>query len=146
MQVALRTVGDPAIMTASIRDAMKSVDPDLPLTKVAKLSTLVDRSLTQPRFAMLLVGAFGVLSLVLASVGMYGVISYSVTQRTREIGIRMALGAERGRVFNMVLRQGVHLAAAGILIGLVSAYAAMRVLLSFLYGVGASDPLTFVSL
>lgn len=145
MQVALRTGGDPTKMIASIRDAMRSVDPDLPLAKVATLSTLVDRSLTQPRFAMLLVTAFGVLSLVLASVGIYGVISYSVTQRTREIGIRMALGAERTSVFGMVVRQGVALAAAGIVIGLVGAFGSTRILRTFLYNVRPSDPLTFCS-
>ena len=113
MQVALRAVGDPTTMTGSIREAMKSVDPDLPLAKVAKLSSLVESSLTQARFSVLLLAPFGVLSVVLASVGMYGVISHSVTQRTREIGIRMALGAERATVFSMVLEQGPPLGRYG---------------------------------
>ncbi|MBZ5605789.1 MAG: ABC transporter permease [Acidobacteriia bacterium] len=143
MQIALRTAADPAGMTASIRQAMRSVDPALPLAKVAALTTLVQQSLAQPRFAMLLLAAFSVLALVLASVGMYGAISYSVAQRTQEIGIRMALGAERATVFGMVLSQGARLTAAGIAIGLVGAEGTMRLLSGFLYGVRPADPLTF---
>jgi len=143
MQVAVRTTADPAQMTASLRDAMRAVDPDLPLARVATLSTLLDRSLTQPRFAMLLLAAFGVLALTLASIGMYGVISYSVTQRTREIGVRMALGAERASVFSMVLGEGARLAGLGVAIGLAGAFAGARAMSSFLYGVRPSDPLTF---
>jgi predicted lysophospholipase L1 biosynthesis ABC-type transport system permease subunit len=143
MEVALRVIGDPARATTSLREAMKWVDPDLPLAKVATLSELVKRSLNQPRFAMLLLGAFGLLALTLAAVGMYGVISYSVTHRTQEIGVRMALGAKRATVFGMVLGHGARLAAAGIALGLVGAWAATRTLASFLYGVRASDPVTF---
>lgn len=143
MQVALRTAYDPATITQSVRRAMKSVDPALPLAKVATLSELVDRSLTQPRFVMLLIAAFGALSLLLASVGMYGAISYSVTQRTQEIGIRMALGAERVSVFAMVVKQGLGLAVLGLALGLLGAFGATRALSSFLYGVRPFDPLTF---
>jgi ABC-type antimicrobial peptide transport system permease subunit len=95
---------------------------------------------------MLLVGFFGLLALLLAAVGIYGVISYSVGQRTREIGIRMALGAQRGKVFEMILRQGLMLAGSGIALGVVAALGVGRMLAGFLYGVGASDPLTFISL
>jgi predicted permease len=143
MQVALRTVADPAQTASAIRQAMHSVDPDLPVAKVATLTELVDRSLTQPRFAMLLLSAFGTLALLLASIGMYGVISYSVTQRTQEIGVRMALGAARSSVFRMILSQGMRLAGAGIAIGLIGALAVTRAMSSFLYGVQPADPLTF---
>jgi putative ABC transport system permease protein len=122
---------------------MHTVDPELPLAKTATLSALVNRSLNQPRFAMLLLAGFGALALVLASVGMYGAVSHSVTQRTREIGIRMALGAERTHVFTMVLVQGARLAGAGIAIGLIASLAVARTMAAFLYGVRPLDPLTF---
>jgi predicted permease len=143
MRVALRSKTGPASLIQSIREAIHSLDPDLPLAKVAMLTTLVDDSLSQPRFAMLLLASFGVLALALASVGMYGVISYSVMQRTQEIGIRMALGAEGRNVFRMVLSQGARLAGLGIAIGLLAALALTRVMASFLFGVQPTDPLTF---
>jgi predicted permease len=143
MRVALRTKADPTAMTESVRDAVHAIDPDLPLAKVATLTTLVDDSMAQPRFSVFLLGAFGVLALLLASIGMYGVISYSVLQRTQEIGIRMALGAQRRTVFGMVLGQGARLAGLGIAIGLVGALGVTRLMASFLYGVRPTDPVTF---
>jgi predicted permease len=143
MRVALRTKADPAAMTESVRENIHAIDPDLPLAKVATLATLVDDSMAQPRFSVLLLGAFGVLALLLASIGMYGVISYSVLQRTQEIGIRMALGAQRRKVFGMVLGQGARLAGLGIAIGLIAALGVTRLMASFLYGVRPTDPLTF---
>ena len=145
MRVALRTKVEPASMTESVREAIHSLDPELPLAKVATLTTLVDDSLSQPRFAMLLLASFGVLALLLASIGMYGVISYSVMQRTQEIGIRIALGAERRKVFAMVLGQGARLAGLGIAIGLVAALGLTRIMASFLFGVRPTDPLTFAA-
>jgi predicted permease len=145
MQVAVRTSDDPARATAGIRQAMRSVDPDLPLAKVATLTALRDRSLTQPRFAMLLLSGFGVLALLLAAIGMYGVISHSVTQRTQEIGIRVALGADKSTVFRMVLGQGARLAGAGISAGLIGAFAVTRTMANFLYGVRPFDPATFAA-
>jgi putative ABC transport system permease protein len=143
MQVALRTAADPETMIARVRNAIHDVDPALPLAKIASLKDLVNESMSQTRFAMLLLGAFGALALVLASVGMYGVISYFVAQRTQEIGIRMALGAARATVFGMVLSQGARLAAAGIAIGSIGALVAVRTLSTFLYNVRPADPLTF---
>jgi len=145
MRVALRTKTEPASMTESVRQAIHSLDPELPLAKVATLTTLVEDSLSQPRFAMLLLASFGVLALLLASIGMYGVISYSVMQRTQEIGIRMALGAERRKVFAMVLGQGARLAGLGIAFGLVAALGLTRIMASFLFGVRPTDPLTFAA-
>jgi predicted permease len=145
LHVTLRTKADPASLTASVRETIQSLDPELPLSKVATLTTLVDDSLSQPRFAMLLLACFGVLALLLASIGMYGVISYSVLQRTQEIGIRMALGAERSNVFRMVLGQGARLAAIGIAIGLLAAVGITRLMSSFLYGVQSTDPFTFAA-
>jgi predicted permease len=144
MQVALRTTQDPATISGVIRHALDSVDPDLPLAKPATLASLVDDSVVQPRFSMLLLASFGVVALFLASIGMYGVISYSVLQRTQEIGVRMALGAERPAIFAMIVGQGARLAGIGIAVGLAVAFAVTRLMASFLYGVRATDPLTFV--
>jgi predicted permease len=143
MRVALRTKADPASATETVRENIHAIDPDLPLAKVATLTTLVDDSMSQPRFSVFLLGSFGALALLLASIGMYGVISYSVLQRTQEIGIRMALGAQRRKVFGMVLGQGARLAGLGIGIGLVAALGVTRLMASFLYGVRPTDPLTF---
>jgi putative ABC transport system permease protein len=144
MQFAVRTKADPASVTAGARAAIRSVDPDLPIAKVAPLTLLVEDSLTQPRFSVLLLGAFGVLALILASIGIYGVISYSVSQRTREIGVRVALGAQRRNVLGLVLGQGARLAALGIVIGLIAAFVVTRLMASLLFGVRTTDPLTFV--
>jgi len=145
MRVALRTKVDPASMTKSVRVAIHSGDPDLPLAKIATLTTLVNDSLSQPRFAMLLLAAFSLLALLLASIGMYGVISYAVAQRLQEIGIRMALGAERRNVFGMVLGHGARLAGLGIAIGLLVALGVTRLMSSFLYGIESTDPFTFAA-
>jgi predicted permease len=143
MRVALRTKTDPASITESVREAIHSLDPDLPLAKVATLTTLVNDSMAQPRFSMLLLTSFGMLALALASIGMYGVISYSVMQRTQEIGVRMALGAARQNVFAMVLGRGARLVSLGIGIGVVAALGVTRTMASFLFGVAPTDPLTF---
>lgn len=145
MQFAVRTKIDDASIGESIRQAVHAVDPNLPVAKFATLTTLVDTSMTADRFSMILVGSFGVLALILASIGMYGVISYSVMQRTPEIGIRMALGAKRSQIFLMVLRDGTYLAMTGTSIGLVAALAAARLMRRFLYGVQPTDPTTFLA-
>jgi predicted permease len=145
MGVVLRTYQDPASVTTSARQAMHSLDPDLPLANVKPLAHIVEDSMAGPRFAVLLLGAFGILALLLATIGMYGVISYGVAQRTQEIGIRMALGAQRRAIFQMVLNQGARIAFLGIGIGLAVAFGATRLMDSFLYGVQATDPLTFIA-
>jgi len=145
MQVALRTKADPASLAGSVREALRSVDPDLPAARVATLAALVDDSMAQPRFSLLLLGSFGGLALVLAMIGMYGVISYSVQQRTQEIGVRMAMGASRGDVLRLVIGLGARLAALGIMIGLLTAWIVTRTMASFLYGVQPTDPLTFAA-
>ena len=143
MQVALRTTSDLAVSTGFARDAVRSVDPDLPLANVRMLEEIVSESMTQPRFSMLLVTIFGALAVALAAVGMYGVIAYSVTQRTQEIGIRMALGASRSDILKMIIGQSARFAAAGVLIGIAAALAVTPMIRSFLFGVPPSDPLTF---
>jgi putative ABC transport system permease protein len=143
MHVVLRTKADPASAVGGVREAIRGLDPDLPVAKVTTLAALVDDSVAGPRFSMLLLGAFGTLALLLAFLGMYGVISYSVTQRTREIGIRMALGAQPRTVLGMVLGQGARLAGLGIALGLVTAQGVSRTMASLLYGVKPTDASTF---
>jgi predicted permease len=143
MHVAIRTHGDPAAMTASARGAIRAVDPDLPIANARTLETVAGDAIVQPRFAMLVLTAFGVLALVLACVGLYGAVSVSVAQRTQEIGVRMALGAPRSRVLAMVLREGARVASLGIALGVVASFAVLRTMTSFLYGVEPTDPVTF---
>jgi predicted permease len=136
--------GEPGAVAAAVRRAIKEVNPKLPIFEVATLSEQVDRSLVQQKLIARLSSLFGLLALLLAAVGIYGVISYSVTQRTREIGVRMALGAERHDVLRLVLGQGAKLALAGALIGLGASWALTRWIESLLFNVSAADPATFV--
>jgi putative ABC transport system permease protein len=143
MYVVLRTRAAPESVLAGVREVVHGLDRDLPIAKLTTLAGLVDNSLAAPRFSMLLLGAFGTLALLLAFLGMYGVISYGVTQRTREIGIRMALGARPGAVLGLVLGQGARLAGIGIAAGLVMARSASGLMAHFLYGVRPTDTRTF---
>ena len=144
MTVAIRTVGNPLALLSAARDAVHSIDPNLPLASVNTMDKLVESSVGQRKLSMILLGVFSAIAMLLASIGIYGVMSYSVTQRSRELGIRMALGAARTRVLALVVGQGMALAAAGVAIGLVSAFALTRLLTSQLFGVGATDPVTFM--
>ncbi|HLW51885.1 MAG TPA: ABC transporter permease [Candidatus Angelobacter sp.] len=145
MSLVVRSLGEADSVAGSIRGAVQSLDPDLPLANVTTLQTLVNDSLAQPRFSMLLLAGFAGLAVGLAAIGIYGVISYSVGQRTQEIGIRMALGARRQTIFAMILNEGLGIAVAGIAIGLVAALGATRLMASFLYGIKPFDPLTFAA-
>ncbi|HJQ22318.1 MAG TPA: ABC transporter permease [Blastocatellia bacterium] len=142
-QFVLRTSGEPAPLTAAVKQTMAEIDPALPVSHIRPMQQIVSESIAAERFNMALMGLFAGLGLALAGIGLYGVMSYSVAQRMHEIGIRMALGARRGAVLTMVIRQGVGLALAGVGIGLVGAFALTRLLSSLLYGVSATDPLTF---
>jgi predicted permease len=145
LHVVVRTItDDPQSMTASVRAAVRAVDPDLPIAHVTTLEAIAADTMVRPRFAMLVLSAFGLLALVLACVGLYGVVSGSVAQRTQEIGVRMALGAPRRRVFVMVLGDGARVAGLGIAIGGVASLAVLQTGKSFLYGVEPTDPATFV--
>jgi putative ABC transport system permease protein len=144
MFVVVQTAGDPASLTGSVRGAIASIDKDLPVFRVSTMDNLVAESLTQRRFAMLLLGLFAFVALALAVVGIYGVMSYMVAQRTNEIGIRMALGAQFGDVLKMVVGQGMLPVLIGVCLGVGGAFAATRLMASLLYGVTATDPLTFV--
>jgi putative ABC transport system permease protein len=122
-----------------VKREVESLDPDQPIGRITSMDEAIASSLATRRLTMALLGAFAVLALVLASVGLYGVMALTVTQRTRELGIRMALGAERTNIFKLVLSQGMALIAIGIGIGLIGAIAAGRALMSLLYNVGAID-------
>lgn len=141
--IVVKTEGDPKALVRSISAAVSSVDPDLPLAGVKTVDELVDEAFAIDRFTVVLFSCFGVLGLLLAAVGIYGVMAFAVGQRTHEFGIRMALGAERARVVNLVLKEGVILAVCGAVLGLVGAYFVGRAMQSTLYGVGAFDAYAF---
>ena len=141
--VTVRSAAAESAVTSILRSELASADPDLPFGDLVTLQSVVDKSVDEPRFRTLLIGTFALLAVVLAAVGVYGLISYSVTQRTREIGIRVALGAQPRQVLLPVVREGVALALVGIGIGLVGALVLTRILSAFLFGVGATDPITF---
>ncbi len=139
----VHTSGDPLAIASSIRAAMRGVDLDLPVSRLRSLEEVRNISVAAQRFNLLLFGLFAVLALVLAAVGIYGVMAYSVAQRTREIGIRVAIGAQRGEVARLVLGEGARHAGLGVLLGLAGALALTRLMTSLLYGVRPTDPLTF---
>jgi putative ABC transport system permease protein len=139
----VRTQGEPAGMSAAVQTEIQAIDPDLPAFAVQPMSEVISDSVSDPRFNLMVFGVFAGLALVLATVGIYGVISYSVTQRTREIGIRMAIGASPAGVVRMVVKQGAALGLIGICIGLGGAFALTRLISTLLFGIEATDPLTF---
>jgi putative ABC transport system permease protein len=145
MNVVARSPGGVAGVASAVRAQVHAIDPELPVDTARPLSEVVHESVAEPRFRTLLLGGFAVTALVLAAIGVYGLISYSVTQRTREIGIRVALGASARQVVGPILREGLTLALAGIAIGAAGAVAATRFLESLLFGVAPTDPLTFAA-
>jgi putative ABC transport system permease protein len=141
----VRATGDAAQITAAVRGVAKELAPNLPLLNVQTLGDRVDQSLDGQRSQTRLLAFFGLLALLLSSIGIYGVMAYSVAQRTREIGIRMALGARSQNVLSMVVRQGMALVMGGVALGLIGAFAVTRLIGSLLFKVGAADPATFVA-
>jgi len=139
-----RTSVQPESLAAAIRQEVATLDSELPVYGVKTMPEYLDRLLSAPKSVAGLVGVFGLVALLMAAVGLYGVMSYSVAQRSREIGIRMALGSPAATVFSLILKQGMRLALAGVAIGLLAAFGLTRLMTSLLYGVSATDPLTFV--
>jgi putative ABC transport system permease protein len=137
--------GEPESMTAAVRAAVAALDPTLPLGAFQTLEEVASDSVSRPRFALVLLGAFAFLALVLAAVGTYGVISYATSQRAREMGIRMALGARRVEVVRLVVGQGMVLGVAGIALGIAGALVITRSLSGLLYDVKPGDPVTLVT-
>jgi putative ABC transport system permease protein len=143
--VVIRSSGDPLALTASVREAVREVDRDLPIANIRSMDQIMSSMSGDARFRTLLLGVFAAVALLLAAIGIYGVIAYSVAQRAREIGIRIAIGAQNRDVLRLVVGQGMKLALLGVGIGIAGALAFMRVLSGMLFNVSATDPLTFVS-
>ena len=147
MSLVIRTsVSNPAALTSALRAELARADAGIPLTTIRIFDEYISRSLAPPRFNALLLSIFAGTALVLTAIGIYGVMAYSVAQRTNEIGIRIALGAARSNIFRLVVGQAMTLVSISLGLGLIGAFAASRLLSSMLFGVGAWDPATFVSI
>jgi putative ABC transport system permease protein len=145
MALLVRVKGSPSVTVPSIREAVREIDPAQAVYYVRTLDEWLDESASQPRVTSILAGAFALMALLLAAVGIYGVLSYSVGQRTREIGVRMAMGAGRGQVVRLVLRGALMWVGSGIALGLLGAFALNRVVASLLFDVPARNPVTFAA-
>jgi putative ABC transport system permease protein len=144
MTLLVRTSSEPLQMVAAVRRQIWTLDQDLPVSKVRTMERLLAESVSGRQFYMLLMGVFAASALLLAAIGLYGLMAYTVTQRTHEIGIRMALGAQAGNVLRLVIGQGIKLAVTGMVIGLIASLALTRMIKGMLFGVSATDPATFV--
>ena len=146
MSLVVRTQGDAAALAPAIRQAVWSIDKDQPVVRVATMNDMVAASAAERRFALILFEAFALAALVLAAAGIYGVLSGSVAERTREIGVRLALGASRESILALVVRQGMMLSGLGVTIGLVGAVAGSQAIAAMLFGVSRLDPVTYLGM
>jgi putative ABC transport system permease protein len=145
INLIVRTYGDPHALVSPVRARVLAIDRDQPVTEIQTMEELLEKGAAQPRFTTFLLGSLSATALLLAVVGVYGVIAYSVAERTQEMGIRIALGARRAGILRLVLRQGLLLAVSGITLGLTASLALTRLLASLLYRVSVTDPFTFVA-
>jgi putative ABC transport system permease protein len=145
MTMIVRTTNDPELLAPQLRAEVGALDPDLPVSSVRTLNNHLGIALLPARLIGGVLGIFGILGLILASVGIYGVMAYSVAQRTREIGIRMAVGAARSDVIRLVMRQGMAVVLIGTVVGMAGALGLARLIRGLLYGENAMDPLTFAA-
>ena len=146
MQIVVRTTGDPLIAASTVRREVARIDPEQPISDVRTMDDRIGRSLAGRRFNMILLALFASLALTLAGIGIYGIVAYAVTARTHEIGVRLALGAQRRDVMAMIVAQGMAVTAAGLALGAVSALLLARLMTSLLFGVSAADPITFAGI
>jgi predicted permease len=143
--IVLRTAGAPATLATAVRNEIRKIDPDVPLLEINTMEGVIDESLWRPRFAAVLVGLFSALGVILASAGVYGVTSYAVSQRTREFGLRSALGASQGDILRSVIGRGMRLILSGVALGLAGSVMLNRLISSQLYAIQGHDPVTLVS-
>jgi len=146
MSLVVRSTVEPSSLAASVRQVVNDVDKSVPVSQVKTMDRVVSESITQPRFNLFLLGLFSTVAMLLSAAGIYGVTAYTVSQRTHELGIRLALGAQVSDVLKMILGQGMAVIGVGLVLGLVAAFGLMRLLRSLLFGVGENDPLTFVAI
>jgi putative ABC transport system permease protein len=144
MTLVVKSASDPMGLVAAVQSEVWNIDKNLPVSQIMSMEQAISDSVGQQRFNMLLLGIFAGLAMILAAIGIYGVMSYSVTQRTHEIGIRMALGASYSDVLWMIVKQGITLTAIGVSLGIAGAFILTRLMSSLLYGVSATDPITFI--
>jgi putative ABC transport system permease protein len=144
LTLLVRTHGEPLEIVGAVREQVRAIDKDVPVTHVQTMSQVFDASVAQQRFSMLIVGLFAGLALILSTVGIYGVMAYSVAQRSHEIGVRMALGAQTAQVLKLILKDGMKLAVVGVVMGLAGAFALTRLLTTLLFGVKPNDGMTLV--
>jgi putative ABC transport system permease protein len=144
MDLLVKTAGDPLSFVAAVKSDVQNIDPEQPLANVQAYAARMSAETAPRRFNLMLVGGFALIALLLATVGVYGLMSFAVTSRTQEIGIRIALGAQANDIRRLVLKRGLALALAGIVIGVVGALALTRLIQNVLFGVSPSDPFTFV--
>jgi len=144
MTLVVRTTGNPIGLNEAIRREVLNIDKEQPVFSINTLDQLIANSIAQKRFSVFLLGIFAAIAMILAAVGLYGVMSYTVTQRTQEIGIRIALGAQQGHVLKLIVGQGLLLTLTGITLGLIAAFVLTRLLSGLLFGVSTTDPMTFV--
>ena len=146
MSLVVRSTVEPSSLAGSVREVVNEVDKSVPVSQLKTMDRVVSESITQPRFNLFLLALFSTVAMLLSAAGIYGVTAYSVSQRTHELGIRLALGAQVGDVLKMILGQGMAVIGVGLVLGLVAAFGLMRLLRSLLFGVGENDPLTFVAI